>query len=105
MHSVGNRRRDTGQADFANTAGTYFVDFLIGIIQEVHLNGWSISIHRHNVVGEAGIDWRAVLRVVRGLLKERHSNSHDDRTFNLITAGQWVNNASAVNDGYNPTHT
>jgi len=48
--------RDTGQADLADSARTKFVDLFVWIIEEMHFNRRSVSIHRHDVVGQITVD-------------------------------------------------
>ena len=81
---------DAGQADLADPAGAEFVDLLVGVIEEMHVDRRDVSVHRHHVVGEVAVDGRAVPRVVMRVLQQRHADSHHDRAFDLVPAGEWI---------------
>src|SRR6185295_17644605 len=56
------------------------------------------------VVSQVAVDRRAVLRIVVRLLEQRHADAHYDRAFDLILAGQRVDDASRVDDGDDAAH-
>ena len=96
----GDRGSDTGESDLADAARPKFVDFFIGKINEMHLELWHIGVHRHNVVGQIAVDRRAVLRVVRGVLQQRHANSHHDRALDLVAASQRIDDATGIDHSH-----
>src|SRR5262245_59183457 len=88
----------TGEANFTNTTRAERVEFEVGKVEEMHFNGWCVGIYRNDVVGQVTIDWRAVLRVVIGVLEKSHANSHHHCSLNLVAARQWIEDASGVNN-------
>ena len=103
---VVDRRRDrggdAGQADLADPACAKFVDLLVGEVEEMHLDRRHVGVDRHHVVGQIAVDRRAVLRIVRRVLEQRHADSHHDRALDLVAAGQRVEDAARVDDRHHP---
>src|SRR5258706_1313817 len=91
---------DSGQADLADPARANFVDLLVGKVQEVHLDRWRVSVDCHNIVGQVAVDRRAGLGIVTGMFEQCHADSHDDRAFDLVPAGQRIDDSSRVYTGY-----
>src|SRR3954453_23237788 len=79
VHRGSNRRREASQSNLAHSACAQFVDFFVGEIEEMHVDGWDIGIYRDDVVRQTGIDGRSVLRVVPSLFEKSHPDSHHDR--------------------------
>ena len=61
----------------------------------MHFDQRRVGVHRHDVVGQVAVDRRAVLRVVDRVLEQRHADSHHHRAFDLVAAGQWIDDAPA----------
>src|SRR5437588_9709740 len=66
------------------------------------VDGRGVSVHRDYVVGEIAVDGRAVLRIVSGVLQQRHANAHHHRAHYLVATGERVDDAASVDDGDDP---
>src|SRR5258706_10578778 len=60
------------------------------MLQEDVLVRRRIRMGGENIVREVAVDRRAAAGVVDELLEQRHANPHGDRAFDLVTAGQLV---------------
>ena len=71
----------------------------------MHFDRRGVSVYRHHVVGQITVDRRAALRIVRGVLQQRHADSHHHRALDLVPAGQRINDAAPIHDRHNPADT
>ena len=97
----GDRSGNAGQADLADPARTKFVDLFVGVIEEMHLDRRRVGIHCHDVVRQITVDRRTILRIVSGVLQQRHADSHHDPAHDLVPASKWINNSARIHDGHN----
>src|ERR1700723_3252947 len=88
----------TGQANLADPPRTKFVDFFVGVVQEMNVDRRHVGVYRHYVVGQITVDRGAALRIVRRVLEQRHTYSHHYRTMDLVPTGEWVDNAASIDD-------
>src|SRR5256885_13341088 len=93
MRSRGDRGGDASQTNFSDTASAQWVNFFVGIIEKMHFELGNVGVHRHDIVGDVTVDWRAVLWVISCVLEQRHPDSHHHSAFDLVAPGQRVNNA------------
>src|SRR6267142_3874681 len=103
MHGVGDGGGNAGQANLADAARAELVDFLVGEVDEMHVDGRVVGVDRHDVVGQIAVDRCAVLRVVMRMLEERHADSHYHGAFDLVAAGQGVENSTRIDGRHNAT--
>src|SRR5947209_12192209 len=64
----------------------------------------SVCMHRYNIISEASIDGRAVLRVVGRVLEQRHPQSHHHRALYLVAACQWIDDLTRIDDRDHTAH-
>src|SRR5438067_6605900 len=84
MRSRGDRGGDASQTNFSDTASAQWVNFFVGIIEKMHFELGNVGVHRHDIVGDVTVDWRAVLWVISCVLEQRHPDSHHHSAFDWL---------------------
>src|ERR1700745_600844 len=98
-----NRSRNPCQTDLSYATRSIFVQNKIRIIQKRYINLWSICIYRHAVICQVVVDRMSRLRIVMCFFKERHADTHHDRTLDLITSRMLVDDSATIDHGHDPS--
>src|SRR6267143_7303900 len=93
MDGARDRRGHPRQSDLADPPGAKLVQLRVGVLDEIDFQRGYVGVCRDDVVGEIGIDRRAVSRIVRSLLEQAHADAHDHGAFDLVAPGERVEDA------------
>src|SRR5260221_14748349 len=101
----GSRSGSPCKADLSYATRSIFIQNKIRIIQKRYVDLWSIGIYRHAVICQVVVDRMSGLRIVMCFFKERHADTHHDRTLDLITSRTLIDDSSTIDYGHNPSHS
>src|SRR5262249_29885296 len=97
INRIGDRGSDTDDANLSHTLDTERIDDVVWLVDEDDVDIVDVSIHRHVVLGEIGVDYAPQVVINQRFLVQGHANAPDHAACNLVAGRHWVENASGGN--------
>src|SRR6202008_4753872 len=72
------------------------VDHFVRIVEESDVDLRSVGVGGDDIVGEVVVNGCAETRVIHGLFKESHADSHDDRALNLVARRLGIEDVAGI---------